>query len=300
MSTSESPFPLLPDQIEILQQQGLIINNADETNHYLTHVGFYRLAGYWQFLQKNRMFVPGTKFRHVVDLYNFDRELRLLLLDAFERIEISFRAILINQMCAAYGPYWYADASLFFSEEKMNDVLETINRELDRSEEGFIKQHNRDHDKVSYPPAWKTLQVLSFGTLSKIYGNIRNDIQEKRMIANVYGLPKSEWLQSWMQVISVLRNYCAHHSRICYQLFANLPKVIRHTKLPWIKHIPAAGRIGFAQLYFHLSIVRYLLHTASPGNTFSYRMMELLVKYPGIELERMGFPKNWDDEDLWQ
>ncbi|OMP81128.1 Abi family protein [[Flexibacter] sp. ATCC 35208] len=303
MNSIEKPFTLLPDQIKILQQRGLIINSPEETNHYLNHVGFYRLSGYWQYLQLNNTshtFITGTTFDQVIEIYDFDRELRLLLLGAIERIEVSFRANMINMLCAAYGSNWFTNKAIFFSEERMNDVIETINRELDRSDEECINQLDSKSNRCKHPPAWITLQSLSFGTLSRIYGNIRNDIREKKIIAQVYGLPKAIWLQNWVQVISMIRNYCAHHSLVCYRRFMFLPREIQQVKLPWIKYIPLVGSLESKQLYYQLCIVRYLLHTASPGNDFSYKLMELLVKYRGIDLERMGFPENWDEEDLWQ
>jgi len=303
MNSIERPFPLLPDQIKILRQRGLMINDSEETNHYLAHVGFFRLAEYWQFLQKENIrnaFISGTTFDQVIDLYNFDRELRLLLLDALERIEVSFRAIMINMMCPVYGSNWFTDKTIFFSEERLNGVIETINRELERSDEEFVKQYDKMKSGFEHPPAWETLPILSFGTLSKIYKNIRNDIKEKRIIAKVYGLPKEIWLQSWIQVVSILRNYCAHHSLICYRMFLSRPREIQRTKLPWINNIPDGSKVESKQLYYQICIVRYLLHTASPGNDFSYRLMELLVKYRGIDLEKMGFLENWDEEDLWQ
>lgn len=303
MSSIERPFLLLTDQIKILQQRGLILNSSDETNYYLNHVGFYRLSNYWQYLLKNNVhptFITGATFDHVIELYEFDRELRLLLLGAIERIEVSFRAIIINMMCASYGSNWFTNKALFFCEERMNDVIETINRELDRSDEAFINQHDDKSSNFQHPPAWITLHSLSFGTLSRIYGNIKNDIREKKIIAQVYGLPKAIWLQNWVQVIAMIRNYCAHHSLVCYRKFMFLPREIRRVKLPWIKSIPAVGSNESKQLYAQLCIVRYLLHTASPGNDFSYQLMELLVKYQHIDLESMGFPENWDEEDLWQ
>lgn len=303
MDSIEKPFTLLPDQIKILQQRGLIINSPDEMNHYLNHVGFYRLSGYWQYLQSNNTnhnFITGTTFDQVIELYDFDRELRLLLLGAIERIEVSFRANMINMLCASYGSNWFTNKAIFFSEERMNDVIETINRELDRSDEECINQPEGKSNRCKHPPAWITLQSLSFGTLSRIYGNIRNDIREKKIIAQVYGLPKAIWLQNWVQVISMIRNYCAHHSLVCYRRFMFLPREIQQVKLPWIKYISPVGSLESKQLYYQLCIVRYLLHTASPGNDFSYKLMELLVKYRGIDLERMGFPENWDEEDLWQ
>lgn len=303
MATFEKPSTLIPDQIALLQQRGLTINGNDMTNHYLAHVGYYRLSGYWQFLQKNRVthsFHTGTSFDQVIALYNFDRELRLLLLDAIERIEVSFRAILINQMCNSFGPNWFTDSTLAFNVQKKDEIIETINHELDRSGEEFIKHHDRKYGKAKHPPAWKTLQVLSFGTLSRIYGNIRKDIREKQIMAKVYGLPREEWLHSWMHALSVLRNYCAHHSRISYRIVPFPPKGMRSSMFPWIKQIPQIGSLQSQQLYYQLCIIRYLLYTASPGNDFGYKFMELLVKYPGIELDRMGFPENWDQEELWQ
>jgi abortive infection bacteriophage resistance protein len=303
MKSIETQFPLVPDQIKILRQRGLIVHDSDEVNHYLSHVGFFRLADYWKFLQKDslgRAFIIGATFDHVIELYNFDRELRILLLDAIERIEVSVRSIMINMMCPKYGSNWFIDKRLFFSEERMNDAIEKINRELERSDEEFVKQHDKEKTGFEHPPAWKTLPILSFGTLSRIYGNICNDIKEKRIIAKVYGLPQERWFQSWIQVVSILRNYCAHHSLICYRMFLFLPREIHRVKLPWLKRVPKGGSVESELLYYQICIVRYLLQTASPGNDFSYRLMELFVKYRGIDLERLGFFEGWDEEELWQ
>lgn len=303
MKSIETQFPLVPDQIKILRQRGLIVHDSDEVNHYLSHVGFFRLADYWKFLQKDslgRAFIVGATFDHVIELYNFDRELRILLLDAIERIEVSFRSTIINMMCPAYGSNWFTDKDLFFDEDRLKGVIETIDRELERSEEEFVKQHDKNKIGFDHPPAWETLTILSFGTLSKIYRNIRDDVKEKREMAKIYGFPNGRWLQSWIQVVAILRNYCAHHSLICYRFYLSRPKEIRGTKLPWINIIPDGGKLESKQLYYQLCIVRYLLHTASPGNDFSYRLMELFVKYRGIDLERMGFLEGWDEEDLWQ
>ncbi|HJT73804.1 MAG TPA: Abi family protein, partial [Chitinophaga sp.] len=232
-------------------------------------------------------------------LYNFDRELRLLLLDAIERIEVSFRAILVNEMCSKYSSTWFANPELAFNQEIFEDTLHTIDNELERSGEDFLKHHERKYGTDKYPPAWKTMQVLSFGTLSKIYGNIHNNITEKKEIARMYRLPTDAWLHSWMQVISVLRNYCAHHSRICYRIFSFPPKEMRRPKLPWIKNIPQTGGVLSQHLYYQLCAVGYILHTAAPGSQFSNNLKLLIEKYPGIDLNRMGFMPDWETEDLW-
>ena len=78
-----------PEQVNLLKSRGLII--ADEKNavHTLNHINYYRLSAYIYPLLKdkeNHIFKENVSFQNIIDLYNFDRELRLLFLDAIERI----------------------------------------------------------------------------------------------------------------------------------------------------------------------------------------------------------------------
>jgi abortive infection bacteriophage resistance protein len=296
------PATTTPEQIALLQKRGLIISDEESIKHYFSHIGYYRLAGYWQIYQSDRtnhIFKAGTTIDEIIDLYNFDRELRLLLLDAIERIEVSFRAVLLDEMCCRYGPTWYSEEQYFYSREDFVATMNQVDKELERTNEEFIKHHDRKYGIANYPPAWKTLQVLSFGTLSKIYGNINNNVPEKKTIAKKYGLPAEDWLHSWIQVISVLRNYCAHHCRVCYRTFSFPPKEMRRPKLAWIQNMPPAGGQTSQLLYYQLCAVRYLLHTCSPGNSFSKKLKFLIATYPSMELTRMGFMKDWENEPLW-
>jgi abortive infection bacteriophage resistance protein len=303
VTTYTKPSTSIKDQIALLGQRGLIINNPVDISQFLQHIGYYRLAGYWQIFQNDPVehtFIPGTTLEQIMELYNFDRELRFLLLDAIERIEVSFRSVMVNEMSGNHGPTWFSDPRLVFSEETLNTTIETINHELDRSKEDFVKHHDRKYGKAQHPPAWKTMQVLSMGALSKIYGNIHKDVPEKKNIAKIYKLPADTWLQSWMQVVSALRNFCAHHARVCYRVFNFLPKEIRRTQLPWIQNIPPVSRQLNQHLYYQLCVVRYLLQTANPDNNFNAQLKRLIARYPGIDLNRMGFVPGWETEDLWQ
>lgn len=101
-------------------------------------------------------------------------------------------------------------------------------------------------------------------------------------------------------VISILRNYCAHHSRVCYRTFTYPPKDMHTAKLPWIKKLPPAGGRVREHLYYQLCAVRYILYTVNPDNHFNGKLKELINKYPSVSLRRMGFPQDWETEDLWQ
>ena len=298
----DKPATSISEQIALLQERGLSIRNNEIAEHYLLHVGYYRLAGYWQIFQKDRtkhIFVEKATIEHIIDLYNFDCELRLLLLDAIESIEVSFRSVLSDELCCVYKPTWYASKQYAFDQKAFGVLMEDIDKELSRTNEDFIKHHTRKYGKEEYPPAWKTFQVLSFGTLSKLYGNIHNNLPERRTIAKKYGLPTEAWLHSWMQLISVLRNYCAHHCRVCYRTFSFPPKDMHRPKFPWIKNVPSSGALK-QLLYYQLCAVRYLLHTCSPGNTFNGKVKQLIARYQSVEIQRMGFSPDWENEELWK
>lgn len=126
------PSTSIEEQINLLRNRGLGIKNQAEVEHYLTFIGYYRLAGYWQMYQNdhvNHTFHEGTSFRHVTELYNFDRELRILLNDAIERIEVALRTLIANIMCNSYGPNWLSDENLAERKDRFSDNLISINSE---------------------------------------------------------------------------------------------------------------------------------------------------------------------------
>ncbi len=81
----------IDDQIDLLQHRGLVVEDVDLARHFLSNVSYYRLAGYWWPLQADKerhVFKETASFEKVIQLYNFDRELRLLVFNMVERIEI--------------------------------------------------------------------------------------------------------------------------------------------------------------------------------------------------------------------
>ena len=81
-------------QIDLLIARGISIENHDRARCFLSHLNYYRLSAYWLPFERehaNHQFKPGTTFDSVVEHYDFDRELRLLIMDAIERFEVSLK-----------------------------------------------------------------------------------------------------------------------------------------------------------------------------------------------------------------
>lgn len=293
-------IPLLIDrQIEQLQNRGLEIKDPELARHYLSHVSYYRLAGYWWPMQSDKekhLFKPNSKFEDVVHLYNFDRELRILIFDVIEKIEISLRTKLIYHLSLEFDPWWFQKIEIFQDSGALIETLASIKEEVDRSKDIFMKEHKKKYkDDLRFPPAWKTLELTSFGSLSKLYGNLNNNIQSKDTIAEEFGAVNHTYLPSWLQSIAQIRNYCAHHSRLWNKNLPGTPKILSKPPFRWVADVPTDTQ----KLYLHLCIMRYMLNIIAPENSFSVKLRDLLNKYPSVDPFALGMKPDWKQEPLW-
>jgi len=292
----------IDEQIAQLTARGLEINEEDNCEHFLTHISYYRLAGYWWPMQADKeqhIFKPNSKFSDVINLYNFDRELRILLFDVIEKIEISLRSKLIYHLSHEFDPWWFQNTDLFINIPELIKTLSGIEEEIGRSKDIFIKEHRKKHkDDGRFPPAWKSLELTSFGSLSKLYGNLKNNVDSKDIIAKQYGTVNHTFLPSWLQSISQIRNYCAHHSRLWNRNLPGRPKLLSRPPLPWISVVPKEHE--FQMLYIHLCCMKYLLNVIQPENRFTSSLLSLFKKYPNVDPNALGMKANWNLEPLWR
>jgi abortive infection bacteriophage resistance protein len=291
----------IEEQIDQLQNRGLIINDEDNALHYLSHISYYRLGEYWHSMQSdkiNHVFKENSKFKDVIALYNFDGELKILLFDVIEKIEISLRTKLIYHLSHEFNPWWFQNFDLFIDSKELVKTLANLEEELNRTKEATIKNHFKNHkDDLRFPPAWKSLEQTSFGSLSKLYGNLKNTVKSKDTIASGYGVVNHTFLPSWLQSIAQIRNYCAHHSRLWNKNLPGTPKLLPNPPFNWIEDVPKQHE--FPKLYIHLCLMKYLLDQIQPENNFTERIDYLLKKYPNVDPNALGLKPNWQNEPLW-
>lgn len=294
------PTFTIDEHINQLKQRGMTIISEEVARHYLAHVSYYRLAGYWWSMQEDKVqhsFKPNSRFEDVISLYNFDRELRILIFDAIEKIEISLRSKLIYHLSHEFDPWWFQKPEIFENTGALIDTLASLRVEIDRSKDTFIKEHKKKYkDDFRMPPAWKSLELTSFGSLSKLYGNLKQTIKSKDIIAQEFGAVNHTYLPSWLQSIAQIRNYCAHHSRLWNRNLPGTPKLLSKPPFKWISDVPNDSQ----KLYIHLCIIRYLLNSIAPENTFSLKLEKLFLKYPSVDPNALGMKPNWKNEPLWK
>jgi len=289
------------EQINILKSRGLIIDSESEAEHYLSHISYYRLGEYWHSMQQDKekhVFKPNSTFSDVIALYCFDRELRSLLFDVIEKLEISLRTKLIYHLSHEFDPWWFQNFEIFSDSRALVMTLAGLDEEISRSKDPTLKSHFKKHaDDKRFPPAWKTLEHTSFGSLSKLYGNLKNTIKSKNTIAEEYGVINHTFLPSWLQSIALIRNYCAHHSRLWNKNLPGAPKLLSKPPLPWVKDVSKPHE--FQKFYVHMCLMKYLLNVVVPGNHFTEKLIHLFKKYPNVDPNALGMKENWVEEDLW-
>ena len=288
----------IQQQIDILKQRGLTIEDEEYARDALDTISYFRLAGYWRLMEADKQqhsFKPGSRFTQVMSLYHFDEELRLLVFAAIQYIEVAVRARMIRIFAERHGAFWFMEPSLAESSKLFTGNLRNLQEELSRSEDEYIQEHFRKYDTPTMPPVWKTMEVASMGTLSKLYSNM-NDSAAKKAVSRSFMIPKFEYMRSWLRCVTVVRNICAHHARLWNAVIVVNPSLPNRLPCAWITNrlfIPD-------KLYPHLCYIAYWLNSIKPDNTFTKDIKTLLAKTPVVAPAAMGFPRGWQSELLWQ
>lgn len=286
------------EQLEKLKGRGLKFDDEAKAQNYLSNISYCRLRAYTYPFQDNNLdnqpFHVDVTFEQIIKLYVFDRKLRLLIFDAIEKIEIALRTQIIYHFALTHGSHWQLKPELYRNPERFANHLDSLKKEIDRSNETFIDHYTNKYTSPTEPPSWMSLEVSSMGLLSKIFQNLKKG-SEKLAITSHFGLKDVSVIENWILCFSTLRNICAHHGRVWNRRLIQI-KLPTHPTHAFLKN----KSVYTNKLYATLSCIEYVLKQISPGSTCSQRLKELMKTCPLAQTKEMGFPKNWLEEELWE
>lgn len=289
----------IEDQVALLKRRGMIIDDEARARHALAHINYYRLRAYWLPFEQpadaeaEHVFRPGTRFATVLEYYAFDQRLKLLLLDAIERVEISLRTRWAHELAMRHGSHAYLVRRLFADRQRYGKCLEQLKEEVARSHETFIRHYRETYSNPTLPPIWAACEVLTLGQLSQWFDNLKHRI-DRQAIAQAFGIDEIV-LRAFAHHLAAVRNLCAHHSRVWNRKFTIRMKLPRHPAdiAPWFN--PAEDH----KLYNTLLMLALLLNRVTPDSTWKKRLLELLATMPEGTTEVMGFPNGWREFEVW-
>lgn len=310
----QKPPLMLDELVGLLSDRGLHIPDPDRAGRYLRHIGYYRLSPYTIPFQQGRpdhLFREGITFDDVVGLYAFDRALRLLVMDALERVEVAVRAALTDRMSTAYNdPHWYMDPSHFKNLDKhatfLRTVRETCEKQLrglpDVDEDSLVHRSALEHYLTTYsspelPPSWLMVETLTLGQLDNIIRNLHRR-SDRTAIAASMGLT-APVLDSWMRTYVRVRNICAHHGRLWNVGLGVYPMIPNSPTVSWLRAPEPLPDRSRKRLYPVLVSLQSVLDSVSPRSSWARRLHELVTTRPQMNLSGMGIPERWADDPFW-
>lgn len=340
-STYDKPFLTVEKQVERLVERGMQISDPGACGRALRAIGYYRLSGYWYPFRakadgyeqtRPSDFVDKTTFDEVLDHYYFDERLRLEILRAIARIEVSLR-FWVGHKLGERGPFAHIDpASLdpAWSRKRKHtcahpncsdsctwqqsdrDAWVRKQRKVESiSNEAFVAHIYNNYGEPL--PVWAATETMTFETLNRLYSAMLT--QDREQIAVELDLIRHDGngdprtLSNWLEHLRQTRNYCAHHARL-WNRNHTVPLAVpdsagelNHLVAPVKNNLePKPVSRASSRIYGTLTIISYLLARIDNSNEARNRLRRTILDFAGSNSERMramGFPPGWESLEIW-
>lgn len=321
----EKPHKNLNEQVAIMQDRGMDTGELEDAVAYLKRIGYYRLSAYSYPLrqwsgegsdaERAETFIEGTTLDQVVRLHDFDRKIRTLLLDGLGQVEVGMRYA-ISYTLGKRDPYGHLDVA-HLDRQQCSDLqnrndpsttrLEHWQARFDRRikesrNEDFVRHFNERY--AGEMPIWVAAEVLDFGGLVSLHGLLKTE--DKRDVARSLGFEGANTghLHKHFVQLNVLRNHCAHQSRIWNRQIVYRSPISKLGKVPdSLKHLSSIPADNSNKLYTPAAVTAHITEHLDPKcnwrRTFATQIKKMPEFSDRITYATMGFPEGWKSEALW-
>lgn len=305
------------EQLAVLKARGLQVPDESVALDALTRISYYRLSGYWYpFRETNPRgtkgrqddFQLGTSMDVLLGLYEFDRQLRLLVLDAVERIEVAIRVDISSRLGRKHRlahecpklldkNFTSVIVDLRSGKTAYEVWLAKLDVALSKAKDDFVKHHERVY--YGKMPIWVSIELWELGLLSKFFAGMQ--YADQTYIARKYGLSQGHEMATWLRAINLVRNISAHHGRLWNKNIADRPKLPASQPHNFLYHLVQDVRAQ-TRVYGTLCLIQLMMRKISPQGEWSVRLKELCLRFPEsrvVALRDAGFVDGWQDLPLW-
>jgi len=267
----------IEEQIQILKEKWFSISETDNAEKYLKHIWYYRLSHYFNYFLNNDNWEEHS-FNNILNLYIFDRKLKLKISDSIERIEISLKTNIINNLSLLHNnSCFFTEESIYLNEDKYNKIILSLENEKNKNK--WLREKELTEIK-----AWELFQWASLWSITFFYNSLNT--QNQKQIASVYDLTNAS-LSSWMLCLTDIRNICAHFDK----LWGTTMVRYLSTKHPKLRKL----NIDKNSLFSYILIIYFLLKEIWIDTHFLDEIEKLFLDedYINIDKEKMWFWKDW-------
>lgn len=270
------------EQIELLEQKNILIDNREQCLNLLKRINYYRLSAYYlPYKGPDGKCIYNIPFSQIAEIYEFDKELRKLILSTVEQIEIFLRTQMAYYHVHKYGPDGYMSPKVY--NKKHNHALfsKHVTSCINENSKTLIVQHHMQKYNGKFP-LWVIIEFFSIGMLSHFYRGMSNP-DKAALAKSLYGV-NYQTMDSWLRCLTDLRNRCAHYSRLYYVKFPAIPK------MPKGENYTPTRRL-FAQFY----MLKLMYPEKDKWNDDVLKQLDKLMKKykPYISKNHLDFPYRW-------
>jgi abortive infection bacteriophage resistance protein len=286
------------DALNHLWQRRLMIDDRPTNARDMRSIGYFRLHIYMRRFQNpaTKHFWPRTRFTDIVELYDFDRRLRSVTMDAVERVEVALRSALSNPIALTHGSHWYADRSLYGNLRGYASALAQISRECEKKKGLALTHYHETYAVPDLPPVWLVCEHLTLGSLSRLFDALTTG-NRKTAGRHVWPDLPDPLLVSWLHSLTDLRNACAHHSRLWnVKLPVSAPQQPKSAALAGY----AAGMQANWTYYARAVMIKALLDPLGYGAEWRESLKTTLASCRHVDASaHLGFPSGWETAAAW-
>lgn len=291
-------------QLDKMKERGFIIPDNNIFQKRILSIGYYRLSaytlpfevGYHDDGTRNHQLKRPTYFDEILDLYEFDRRLRLHVIDAIERIEVALRSRWSDQLALESNSHAYLNSTYFRDQIEYAKDLVKLHTDITRSTESYIDHYKQQYNDPPLPPVWVAVGTTSLGQLSRWYKNTAST-NVKREVMRYFGMPTIEAFEGVLHSLTPVRNICAHHGRLWNRKFTfRLPniKVLKEQLIPHSQH-----NTNDLLIHNYLVVINALMKNASLDTDWFSNLKDLLNSRHPWQLTLMGFGTDWMEKLPW-
>jgi len=321
------PHLTYEQQLSKLKRRGVACGDDGQALALLRTAGYYRISAYvYPFRQllpateqtgvryRSDAIRPGTTLQHIRDLWAFDRDLRLLCLDASETIEVGVRTR-IAYVLGRRSTFGHVEERALDrmqcgrTRKEEPDGPTEFQRWISRYRQLLGGAKHEDyvrHHLATYPdddlPIWVAVELLDFGAVARLLSLMR--VEDQNEVAKGVNVSSGKRLHSMLRSLAYVRNLAAHHSRTWNRvLTVTLGKMHASEVGPDLAHL--AGRPIEPKIYGALAVMAYLVRNLDAQSDWSRKVRKHVGRnfpdVPDLNPEAdMGFPACWAELPLWR
>lgn len=213
----EKEFKTYREQIRLLKNKGLIISDEEHAINILKSTSYFALInGYKRpFKDTNGNYLPEAHFEDIENLYYFDEQMRVFLLEQLLALETRIKSSIsynFSQKHRELNAYLNTNNYNYVGEktQPINKLVSILQGIYDGKDHKYITHYKRKHH--GEVPLWVLINAMTFGQVSKMYSLLK--VGEQQRICGDLGILSQKDMMSILDILTLYRNVCAHNERL--------------------------------------------------------------------------------------